>query len=297
MTDFNDSLDALFAGDTGPVRTAPVRAPASFAPAVDRSHTEPCAKCGGSGRFVGYTGRVLGDCFTCKGTGKKTFKNSAADRETNRNKVTARKVARQQEDFTVWQTANPAEATWLVDTAARWPLAASLLEAVQKYGDLTEKQLAVVRNGMARDAARAEARAVAVTEAPAVDTAGIDRLKAAFDVAAANSAARGLKLSPRITIDGVTISPAKATSANAGALYVKSGGEYLGKIKEGRFMAVGACTTEQKDKILSFIADPQEAAKVYGQTTGTCCICNATLKSEWKHRGIGPVCAEKWGWA
>jgi hypothetical protein len=119
MTDFNDSLDALFAGDTGPVRTAPVRAPVDFVPAVERSHTEPCRKCGGGGKFIGYTGRVVGNCFTCKGTGKMTFKNSAADREANRTKVAERKVARQQEDFTAWQTANPAEATWLVDTAAR----------------------------------------------------------------------------------------------------------------------------------------------------------------------------------
>lgn len=31
--------------------------------------TNPCAKCQGTGKFVGYTGRTLGDCFTCNGTG------------------------------------------------------------------------------------------------------------------------------------------------------------------------------------------------------------------------------------
>ncbi len=32
---------------------------------------EPCAKCKGLGRYVGYTGRDLGECFTCKGAGKR----------------------------------------------------------------------------------------------------------------------------------------------------------------------------------------------------------------------------------
>ena len=30
----------------------------------------PCAKCSGSGKFTGYTGRELGPCFACKGAGK-----------------------------------------------------------------------------------------------------------------------------------------------------------------------------------------------------------------------------------
>lgn len=89
----------------------------------------------------------------------------------------------------------------------------------------------------------------------------------------------------------------KASSANAGALYVKQGSEYLGKIMAGKFMAVAACSSSQRDQVLSFISNPAEAAKVYGQETGICCVCNATLKSEWRLRGIGPVCAEKMGWA
>lgn len=30
----------------------------------------PCARCNGSGRFVGRNGRELGNCFTCTGSGK-----------------------------------------------------------------------------------------------------------------------------------------------------------------------------------------------------------------------------------
>jgi len=137
-----------------------------------------------------------------------------------------------------------------------------------------------------------------VAAAKQVDTAGIDRLKAAFDTAVEYSSEKGLKLSPRITVGGITISPAKANSTYPGALYVKvRGGEYLGKIAGGRFFASRECSQEQQAKVLEFVADPAEAAKVYGQTTGTCCICNATLRSEWKNKGIGPICAEKFGWA
>lgn len=30
----------------------------------------PCAKCSGSGKFIGRNGRELGECFACKGAGK-----------------------------------------------------------------------------------------------------------------------------------------------------------------------------------------------------------------------------------
>jgi hypothetical protein len=38
------------------------------APAAD---ADACAKCAGSGRFVSFRGRDCGECFACKGTGRK----------------------------------------------------------------------------------------------------------------------------------------------------------------------------------------------------------------------------------
>jgi hypothetical protein len=293
MSDLNDSLDALFAGDTGPAEPfVPVRAIPVYKSAVQRFE-EGCSKCNGTGRFTSWSGRVLGECFACKGKGSKTFKTSAATREQNREKATERRADMKAGFVQIWKDANPAEYAWLEKTAARWDVAASLLAGLQQYGSLTEKQMLLVQRGIERDAARVAKPA----DKPAVDQAGIDRLKASFDQAVAYSAAKGLKLSPRITIDGMTISPAKAHSANPGALYVKAGTEYLGKIANGRFHAVAACTPADTAKVQAFVADPEQAAKVYGQTTGTCCICNATLKSAWKLRGIGPICAEKFGWA
>jgi hypothetical protein len=288
----DDSLDQLFAGDTGSVRIEPVRAAPAYKPAEVRFE-EGCPKCRGTGRFVSYSGRVLGECFTCKGKGKKVFKTSADDRAANREKTAMRKAETSANDLDAFKAGSPAEWQW-IDTASKGgnEFAISLIAGIIKYGDLTDKQRAAVQNAIARDASRVQA----VVNAPAVAVEGIDRLKASFDQAIAYSAAKGLKLSPRITIDGMTISPAKANSANPGALYVKAGQVYLGKVANGRFYASRDCDDAAQTKVLAFVADPAEAAKVYGQTTGTCCICNATLRSEWKLRGIGPVCATKFGW-
>jgi hypothetical protein len=296
MTDLNDSLDDIFGSPSGEVRIEPVRPNAiEYKPATTRFE-EGCDKCRGSGKFVSYTGRIVGNCFACKGAGKKVFKTSPATREQNRERAMERKERIATQSVADFKAANQAEYEWLVATAPRWDVAASLLAGLHRYGDLTEKQIALVRNGIARDLARVTERSHRTASAPSVDTAGIDRLKEAFDKAIAYSAEKGLKLSPRITIDGMTISPAKANSANPGALYVKAGQTYLGKVAQGKFFAARECTAADTAKVQTFIANPAEAAKVYGQTTGTCCVCNATLRSDWKLRGIGPICAEKFGW-
>ncbi len=296
LNDLNDSLDDLIGARSDVARNAaPARpVPADFTP--DRAFVEGCPKCGGSGQFRGWSGRAMGRCFACKGAGKFTFKTSPEARAHKRDSAEARKAKGVVEALAAFEAANPVAWAWLKANTEKFDFATKMVEAIARFGSLTENQLAACERLAAKDAARVAERAARAADAPAVDTAGIDRLKASFDQAVAYSAAKGLRLSPRITIAGVAISPAKANSKNPGALYVKRGGEYLGKIVGGRFHAVSACDAETQTKVLGFIADPQEAAKVYGQTTGTCCICNATLISKWKHRGIGPICAEKFGW-
>jgi hypothetical protein len=293
-TDFNDSLDNIFAGDTGPVRTAPVvdrSAAVEYAKAqAAAGYVQTCHKCRGSGQTR------WGACFACKGAGRKTFKTSPEARAANRERAADRKVAAAATAWDDFAAAQPVAAAWIVAKAPTFDFAAKLQEAVARFGSLTEGQLAAVQRCVDRDVTRAQERTQRHQNAPEVASAGIESLKASFDQAIAYTAAKGLKLSPRITVAGITISPAKATSANPGALYVKADGTYLGKVAQGRFFASRECTGEQEARVLEFVANPAEAAKVYGQTTGTCCICNATLRSEWKHRGIGPVCAEKFGW-
>jgi hypothetical protein len=302
-SDLNDSLDDLLSAPVGEVRKATVNAPADFRSASE--FLEPCRKCGGSGLWGGRQGYP---CFACKGKGKLSFKTSPEARASARARTETKRVEKAQEDRT-WRETHKAEVTWLYAAAERqleishkggnvWNFPIKVSESLSQFGTLTDGQLAAVKKCMERDAERkAEWLKSREADAAAVDTAGIDRLKKAFDTAVANANEKGLSLrSPRITIGGMTISPAKAESKNPGALYVKAGQQYLGKVADGRFFGVRECTDEQKAKVLEFIADPQKAAEAYGQTTGVCCICNATLKSKWKLRGIGPICAEKFGW-
>lgn len=288
--DLNDPLDELFGGaSTGAPR--PMARPHL---AEVAGFTENCPSCRGRGRFISFAGRDCGTCFKCKGKGKQTFKTSPETRVTARAKATERKVEKTASNWTAFAAEHKAEAAWIITNTTR-SFAVAMHGAVEKYGDLTPNQLAAVQRCVAREAFYVSDRAARAAAAPTVE--GVDLLKAAFDKAVAYSTEKGLKMSPRITVAGITISPAKAASKNAGALYVKSGDDYLGKIAGGRFHATQACSDEVQAKVLAFVANPAEAAKVYGQTTGTCCVCNATLISKWKHRGIGPICAEKFGWA
>src|SRR5690606_21216651 len=92
-----------------------------------------------------------------------------------------------------------------------------------------------------RDAARRAAQDRR-DNAPAVQ---LDALSAAFDNAAKSRAAKRSEnaKAPRLRIADFVISPAKSTSQNAGALYVKQrGGAYLGKVQNGRFFASRECS-------------------------------------------------------
>lgn len=296
----NDSLDNLFTGDTGPVRTAPVRENSVEFKSAEQRFEENCPKCRGTGRFTGWSGRTVGQCFACKGVGKVAFKQSPETRAANRQAAAARKDRAEEASLEAFAAAHPAVAAWIEERHLRNSFAANMRAAILRFGSLTEGKLAACQRAVDEDAARAQARVEAIQSAPQVDTAGIDRLKEAFDKARAYAAAKATGLTirnPKITIGGMTISPAKADSRNAGALYVKRSGEYLGTIMGGKFLSVPACSPAQRDQVLAFVADPAKAAKVYGQETGVCCVCNATLRSEWRLRGIGPVCAEKMGWA
>lgn len=289
----NDSLDNLFNDDTGPVRETPVRPGAVEYRTAEQRFAENCPKCRGTGMTR------WGACFKCKGKGKRTFKTAPEARAQNREQAATRKTASRAQAVTEWSEANPAEAAWIIAKESTFGFAANMRDALLKYGELTQGQIEAVRKCIASDAARAQAKQERVANAPVADTAGVDRLKQAFDRAIEYSRAKGRTLrQPRITIGGVTISPAKAASQNAGALYVKNGQTYLGKISGGRFMATRECDAATQEKVLAFVSDPQAAAEAYGRETGTCCICNRTLTAEESmNRFMGPICAEKFGWS
>jgi hypothetical protein len=296
MTNFFSDIseDPTFGGEQTADAQPKKAPPAAYVAAQQAGHFDKCGKCRGTGQTP------WGACFRCQGRGGKTFKTSPEDRAKACVQKAASAATKGDQAWANFSAQQPVVAAWIEANKASFGFAAKMQETVIRFGDLTGGQLATCVRLADKDAARAAERVERIQNAPQVDTAGIDRLKLAFDKARAYAAAKAPGLAvrnPKITIGGMTISPAKATSANAGALYVKAGQTYLGKISNGKFFAARECDDARKTQVLKFVSDPAEAAKVYGQETGICCVCNATLKSKWRLRGIGPVCAEKMGWA
>jgi hypothetical protein len=131
--------------------------------------------------------------------------------------------------------------------------------------------------------------ACARADAPAIN---VEKIEHAFEAAISN----GLKW-PKLRLDSFVFSPAPDSGKNAGSIYVKEDGEYLGKITNGKFYAVRTCDGERKDRVVKAAADPEASAVAYGKRTGECSCCGRTLTDpESVERGIGPICADKYGW-
>lgn len=273
---------------------APVKGPALY--------EEPCPKCNGTGRFVAYTGRVVGNCFHCKGTGKVTFKTSPEARAKGaeqRAAAAARKQAELVEKTNLWIADHGAEVEWMRSAAGRgFEFAANMLGSLAQWGSLTANQLAAIRRCMAKDAERDEERKKIAESAPDVNEAALDRIHAAFKSAIDND----IKF-PKLRLDAFIFSLVRS-GANEGSIYVKSIekddlGErrYLGKITEGRFFKAFKTTAEEQAQIIAAASDPEAAAIAYGRRLGACSVCGRKLTNHASiDAGIGPICAEKFGW-
>lgn len=149
------------------------------------------------------------------------------------------------------------------------------------------------------DLAEMVTAAPVATPKPAAMTvagAGLERLKTLFE--------RALKYGPRakIRMDGFTLSPAKASGTNPGAIYVKgTGGEYLGKITaahEWRPVAAAAAYPTLATALVALASDPAGVAAAIGQRSGECCFCGRELHGNGGRSlavGYGPDCAERYG--
>jgi hypothetical protein len=165
----------------------------------------------------------------------------------------------------------------------------SLNSALHQYGDLTDGQLNAAKKCVATLAAKKAERAAAIVSAPVID---ISKIETAF------ATAKGNKIkSPKLNLGTFKFSCAPASGKNAGAIYVKAGESYLGKVAGGKFHRSYSCTTEQEAEVIAAAANPADAAKAYGFRSGNCSCCGRGLTNGASiDLGIGPICAEKYGW-
>jgi hypothetical protein len=188
---------------------------------------------------------------------------------------------------TIFAEQHPAEWLWITSNPT-FEFANSMRHAIERWGSLTDNQMAAVRRCLVGAKRRVAERAERETNAPVVNT---DKLMAAFD----HAKSKGLQRL-KMRFEGFAISPAPMTGKNAGALYVKNGEDYLGKIAGGKFFASRDCTSETQTAIMRVMQDPSAEAIAYGQKTGNCSICGLLLTNEKSiGRGIGPICAAKYG--
>jgi hypothetical protein len=273
-------------------------APAKAATVEVAYFEQACTKCNGTGRYTfGYINVRSGECFACKGKGKMTFKTSPATRLKAKMATQKRAVAKveaQANKAQEWKVANPAEAAWMEASAGNFEFARSMLDALNKYGHLTEKQMETVQRltvqSAERQAARAVEQAARAVSAPVVTVQAIE-------VAFNNAKEAGVKY-PKLRLDTFVFSPAGENSKNAGAIYIKNkeDGLYLGKVMGGRLFTSRDCTTEAAERIVAVSSDPKQAAVAYGMKFGACSICGRALTdSDSIARGIGPICAENYG--
>lgn len=298
--DLNDDLSDIFGGELTDVTAA-----ADFAQAVTANATstvtfeEKCPDCRGSGKFRSYTGRVVGDCFKCKGAGVRRFKTTAEQREKARAAAAAKreqKAAEAVAQADAWLAANPIEAAWLQEPVrGDFTFHADMLASLRQYGHFTERQEAAVRNAAAKSAARkAQWAAEKAAREEGAAVLSLAKIREGFA-----NASQHLKR-PKLRIADIQFSLAPAHGRNAGCIYVVRADDdvYLGKItQDDKFITSRDCTAADSETVARVAADPAAAATAHGHEFGYCSCCGRELtNAESVARGIGPICAERWGW-
>lgn len=185
-----------------------------------------------------------------------------------------------------WAQENPSAYEWIVNHSDTNEFAGSLHASLHKWGSLTERQLTAVHGAIAR----AE---IAKTKADNAPNLSLEPVESAFRKAQDAGIAR-----PKLRLGEFVFSPAPMTGKNPNAIYVKGAdGTYLGKVAGGRLFTVASVSPAVEQDIVAVASDPLNSAIAYGKRYGKCSVCARTLTDEDSiNRGIGPVCAERFGW-
>lgn len=269
-----------------------LEAAAAFAAKPEAQRTITCPACRGTGEFVSkYTGRVVGDCHACKGTGTvnpAAFKRRQTWIANERNGTHAAKERAKEADkaarIAAFREQFPSECAWVDANAPHNRFAASLLENLNGWASLTDRQLTAVRSGIARDAERAEAIERAANTNPR-NQSGLDLSGLPAGMYAVPGSDSRLK---------VRVSRPVPPSKWAGWIFVDDGAAYGHARKYGRQSPTGRYTGGIETELTAICKDPRAAMAAYGHLTGKCGICGRHLEdAESIARGIGPVCYSK----
>ena len=166
--------------------------------------------------------------------------------------------------------------SWIYRNQSAFAL--SLRQCYERSHSLSEKQIASVRSSLKRE-----------QETKLVPDVRHSNLKLALD------RAREKVQRPKLHIGDLVFSRAEDGSRNPGAVYVTSvTGTYLGKIV-GDQIQVKAGPAEL-EVIQAVMINPKEAAIADGKRTSRCSCCGRTLLNQISiDMGIGPICAERFG--
>ena len=183
---------------------------------------------------------------------------------------------------------HPDVSAWLANST--FDFAMSLAQDAKRHGGaLTQRQIDAAYRCIEKSQQSATARAQREATAPVADVSEIEK-------AFARAVEAGLHR-PRLVLQGFKISRAPQTGANAGALYAKENGVYLGKFAQGKFMRSRDCDETTAAKLVEIATDPRKAALAHGLATGQCAVCARELTDPVSvARGIGPICAARFGW-
>ncbi len=257
-------------------------------PKTDNRPTFPCESCAGTGYYRGVgIHQEKTQCFACKGRGY--FYTSYGDRMKARQKAAQKKADVLSDKKSDFDQEYPGLIEGLRALTGWNSFAASLVEQYDARGSLSERQAAA---GLAQVAKAAEREAHRAIEREKRNvTVDASRLHSLFDKAKQS----GLK-KPGLWFGDIKLSLASETSANAGAIYVKKGDSYLGKVMGGVFKPVYGVDASVGELLLSVAAEPEEKLREIGKQTNRCCCCGRTLTDPASvAAGIGPICAENWG--
>lgn len=257
-----------------------------------------CEACNGTGTWkksyhyaTGEVKTFQNTCYKCKGSGG--FMTSAQDRQKAKIERKKKRRAQENANFDSFASEHKEVCIYILentcDMARKYDdwnkFMSDLAEKIRKYGELSDKQIAVVEKAIQR---KKDWEAKKNQPSANINISVVrDKLLLGKETWKRPVLRAG---------DTFKFTLAPETGKNSGCVYIKHHGTYIGKIDQKNDFFPYKATKEQMTYLKEFAKDPLKELKAYGSNTGSCGFCGRALtKKESYTVGYGPVCAEKFG--